>query len=70
MPLPIEDVVIYPLELGGDPKEKIVELKIQFIKQLNFSDLLNYTQLKNYTPDFWKPLNILMRWLRLWDPKL
>ena len=34
--LPIEDVVIYPLELGGDPKEKIVELKIQFIKQLNF----------------------------------
>lgn len=54
MPLPIEDVVIYPLELGGDPKreKKIVELKIQFIKQLNFSDLLNYTQLKNYTPDF------------------
>ena len=51
-------------------RRKIVELKIQFIKQLNFSDLLNYTQLKNYTPDFWKPLNILMRWLRLWDPKL
>ena len=54
MPLPIEDVVIYPLELGGDPKreKKIVELKIQFIKQLNFSDLLNYTQLKIILPIF------------------
>ncbi|KAL6450227.1 ago2 Protein argonaute-2 [Candida maltosa Xu316] len=43
-PLPIEDVVIYPIE-------KNVELKVRFVKELNFSDLIKYTQLNNYSID-------------------
>ncbi|EGW35618.1 uncharacterized protein SPAPADRAFT_131355, partial [Spathaspora passalidarum NRRL Y-27907] len=45
LPLPIEDVVLYPVADG-------VAVKVQYIKELNFKDLLDYVQLRTYTRDF------------------
>ncbi|KAI5962098.1 uncharacterized protein KGF55_003174 [Candida pseudojiufengensis] len=45
-PLPIEDVVIFPI------KDKGLNVKIQHVKSLNFNDLIKFTTLKNYTKDF------------------
>lgn len=52
IPLPIEDVVVYPIEITVSGEKKTVHLKVKFIKVLNFNDLINYTQLKKYTTDF------------------
>ncbi|KAI5949901.1 hypothetical protein KGF54_005379 [Candida jiufengensis] len=45
-PLPIEDVVVFPI------KDKGLSVKMQYVKELNFNDLMKFTTLKKYTKDF------------------
>lgn len=52
IPLPIEDVVVYPIEIFVGGEKKTVSLKVRFTKELNFNDLIKYTQLKTYSVDF------------------
>ncbi|KAG7661928.1 uncharacterized protein J8A68_004531 [[Candida] subhashii] len=44
-PLPIENEVIYPVIEGA-------EVKVKYVKELNFNDLVKYVQLQRYTCDF------------------
>ncbi|KAG5418837.1 TFC3 [Candida metapsilosis] len=46
VPLPVEDVAIYPVP------EKSVSIKVQFVKELKFDDLIKYSTLQKYTKDF------------------
>ena len=52
IPLPIEDVVVYPIEIFVGGEKKTVSLKVRFTKELDFNDLIKYTQLKTYSTDF------------------
>ena len=46
VPLPVEDVVVYPFA------EKSVSIKVQYVKKLKFDDMIKYSTMQTYTKTF------------------